>query len=64
MEKAGEMKLDSYYLLLIVRINNGYSKHILFISSDPGQQKSIEVTKAIFYLESGVQQLETQRGTR
>lgn len=60
MEEAGELRVGSHSLLLIVRINNGYSEHILFIRHDPGPHKSIEVTKAIFYLKSGAQSLEKE----
>lgn len=59
-EEAGELRLGSHCLLLVVKINNGYSGHILFIRSDPGPHKSTEVTKAIFYLKSRTQQLENK----
>lgn len=52
MKEAGELWQYSHCLLLIVRINNGYPEHILFIRTDPGQHKPIEVTNAIFYLKS------------
>ena len=57
MEEAGELRLGYHCLLLIVRINNGYSEHILFIRPDPGPHKSIEVTKVVFYLKSGAKPL-------
>ena len=64
MEEKGELRLGSHCLLLVVRINNGYSEHILFIRSDPGPHKCIEVTKAIFYLDSRAQKLENKEEQR
>lgn len=49
VEEAGQLKLGSHCLLLIVRINNRYSEHKLFIRPDLGPHKSTEVTKTIFY---------------
>lgn len=60
VEEAGELLLGFCCLLLIVRINNGYSMHILFIRTDPGLHKYIEVTKAIFYLKSRAQPQENK----
>lgn len=48
VEEAGDLWRGSYCLLLIVRINNRYSEHKLFIGPDPVPHKSTEVTRAIF----------------
>lgn len=61
LEEAVGVRVGSFCLLLMLRINNGYSEVILFIGPDPGQHKSFNVTKAIFYLKSRARQLENKK---